>query len=303
MNLYDQLKKGDKLTLISMGGMMSCSVATKLVVRDVEKALDRDGNRVTAVAEPRKKSMMALEAMMRRAPGALLLRGHDCILTTQSELPPIPMEHGGSCHSFMIDGNLHLGWLKGKVDESTLEEVATHARAKALACSFQHWKFKTTLHGADGKTQVSVPHEWWARLLDAVPVIEMPPEPVRYGPNPIPPEMMDQLVEAEKRYQEMEARGEVDHDRKPICKLFRAGMTWLVYSAEDDRDTLWVVADIGQDCVEYGTLSLKEARQMMPAPSMVPPLERDFHFDPSRMVYTIADLMRLDRMPSNLYQK
>lgn len=51
------------------------------------------------------------------------------------------------------------------------------------------------------------------------------------------------------------------HDNMaPICKFFNpAGRgTWLITKMESDKDTLWGYADLGMDCVEFGTISLSE---------------------------------------------
>ena len=47
---------------------------------------------------------------------------------------------------------------------------------------------------------------------------------------------------------------------QPCMKLFNpcGAQTWLVTKMDPDGDTIWVYADLGIGCVEYGTASLKE---------------------------------------------
>ena len=52
-----------------------------------------------------------------------------------------------------------------------------------------------------------------------------------------------------------------EHNDEDIpLKLFNAtgGQTWLITQIEPDGDIMWGLADIGMDCVEYGTISLNE---------------------------------------------
>ena len=50
-----------------------------------------------------------------------------------------------------------------------------------------------------------------------------------------------------------------NHESLPL-KLFNAsgGQTWLINSIEPDGDVMWGLADLGFDCVEWGTISLNE---------------------------------------------
>jgi hypothetical protein len=50
-----------------------------------------------------------------------------------------------------------------------------------------------------------------------------------------------------------------DKESLPL-KLFNAcgAQTWLINSIEPDGDTMWGLADLGFECVEWGTMSLSE---------------------------------------------
>ena len=70
-------------------------------------------------------------------------------------------------------------------------------------------------------------------------------------------------------------------DHVPVAKFFNpcGAATWLVSAMDPaDKDTLWVVADLGADCVEMGTASLKEIASYRGRLGIG--IERDLHFDP-----------------------
>lgn len=62
-------------------------------------------------------------------------------------------------------------------------------------------------------------------------------------------------------------------------KLFGGScMTWLVTDIEADGDTLNCLADIGQGCCEFGTVSLSELEGIKFPPFGLS-VERDMHFE------------------------
>lgn len=75
---------------------------------------------------------------------------------------------------------------------------------------------------------------------------------------------------------------------KPICKLFTpdAQCTWVLTGLENDGDTLWGFADLGMGCVEFGTISLNEIKNLKGRLGL--PIERDLHFNPNE--FTFQDL-------------
>lgn len=81
---------------------------------------------------------------------------------------------------------------------------------------------------------------------------------------------------------------------KPLCKLFTpdGAATWVLFGMEDDGDTLWCVADLGMDCIEFGTVSLQELESVR-GPSGLP-VERDKWFDPDK--YSLTDLLGRDSL-------
>ena len=63
---------------------------------------------------------------------------------------------------------------------------------------------------------------------------------------------------------------------------------------EDDGDTLWVVADLGQGCVEYGTASLEELERLR-TKLLKLPIERDRFFNGCK--YALSELLAMDHLP------
>ena len=69
----------------------------------------------------------------------------------------------------------------------------------------------------------------------------------------------------------------------PICKFFNpcGAATWLIFARDpEDPDVLWGLADLGMDCVEYGTINLSELQSIRLSFGLT--IERDLHFHPKR---------------------
>lgn len=79
----------------------------------------------------------------------------------------------------------------------------------------------------------------------------------------------------------------------PICKFFNptGAATWLVCSMDEDEDTLWVIADLGMDCVEFGTASLAELQAIKGRFGLG--IERDLYWKPSK---TFAEYLTLSSL-------
>jgi len=87
----------------------------------------------------------------------------------------------------------------------------------------------------------------------------------------------------------------------PICKFFNpcGAATWLIFAREPgEPDVLWGLADLGMDCVEYGTISLSELQSLRLPFGLT--IERDLHFQPKRHdngeLWKLADYLKLDRL-------
>lgn len=89
-------------------------------------------------------------------------------------------------------------------------------------------------------------------------------------------------------------------DTQPVCKLFDpcGAATWVLFSLEADTDgrarswRAWGIADLGMDCVEYGSIDLDELRAHRGRLGLG--IERDLHFDPT--AYTFAELLARERL-------
>ena len=65
---------------------------------------------------------------------------------------------------------------------------------------------------------------------------------------------------------------------KVVLKLIGgSNMTWLITDIDTDNDTMSGLCDIGMDCCEYGTVSLRELMSLRFPPFGLG-VERDRHF-------------------------
>jgi len=84
-------------------------------------------------------------------------------------------------------------------------------------------------------------------------------------------------------------------DPEIVVKFFNpvGAQTWLITSMEEDGDTLWGVADLGLQCVEYGTISLSELESIKLMGGLLG-IERDLYFEPKGL--TISDFIGKERI-------
>ena len=71
---------------------------------------------------------------------------------------------------------------------------------------------------------------------------------------------------------------ETENHEDVVLKLFDccgAG-TWCITQIEPDGDTMWGLCDLGMDCIEYGTVSLKEILSVRNKLGLG--IERDLHY-------------------------
>lgn len=69
-----------------------------------------------------------------------------------------------------------------------------------------------------------------------------------------------------------------DRGTKVICKFFNpcGAATWLITGRDpEQKDILWGLADLGMDCVEFGTISLSELESIRLPFGLK--IERDLH--------------------------
>ena len=78
----------------------------------------------------------------------------------------------------------------------------------------------------------------------------------------------------EKNYQQNVRTGESNN---VVLKLFGgSACTWLITEIEPDNDTLWGLCDLGMDCCEFGTVSLRELEAIRFPGGLG--IERDMYF-------------------------
>ncbi len=87
----------------------------------------------------------------------------------------------------------------------------------------------------------------------------------------------------------------------PICKFFNpcGAATWLIFArCHNDPDVLWGLADLGMQCVEYGTISLSELQSIRLPLGLT--IERDLHFHPKRHengeLWKLEDYLKLETL-------
>ena len=87
----------------------------------------------------------------------------------------------------------------------------------------------------------------------------------------------------------------------PICKFFNpcGAATWLIFAREtDEPDVLWGLADLGMQCIEYGTISLSELQSIRLPFGLT--IERDLHFHPKKFengeLWKLDDYLKLDTL-------
>lgn len=306
VNLADVLKAKGRYTEIRMGGGLGLTAKTELSVKDLQFP-QADGT-VVAGTQRNKRKLQNFNVRLGRDPGALLLLGWDLPIYVDTEDPT----------GFTGSATINL-W--SKTEPATLETAAKLFKAIAGFVVFNNVnpRIGWHLYGPDRKSSIIIPAEMIAEL----------PRHTLSGAPYVPPQHKCPLKDSELG---LLKQAEIDRDTlevdiagledlnprtpeqdaeltklrakhaatKPLFKLFApaGAATWLVYSMEDDGDTLWAVADLGQDCVEYGTVSIKHD---ICNPVHRMPVEKDKFFEGKRVTYTLLELCAEDRLPTNLY--
>lgn len=306
VNLADVLKAKGRYTEIRMGGGLGLTAKTELSVKDLQ--FPQADGMVVAGAQRNKRKLQNLNARLGRDSGALLLLGWDLPIYVDTEDPT----------GFTGSATINL-W--SKTEPATLETAEKLLKTIAGFVVFNNVnpRIGWHLYGPDRKSSIIIPAEMIAELprhtLSGAPYV--PP----LHKCPLKDSELELLKQAEidRDTLEVEIAGLEDLDprtpeqdaeltklrakqaaTKPLFKLFApaGASTWLVYSMEDDGDTLWAVADIGQDCVEYGTVSIKHD---ICNPVHRMPVEKDKFFEGKKVTYTLLELCAEDRLPTNLY--
>lgn len=261
---------GQKLTLLVLGGgMMGCD--SRLVVVTAGYVETAKGP-VLAYKIPRGRKTFGLLKPLE--PGAIVLKGDQTGYPVfESHLPAV-----GGVHSFIMDG---VGGRFADFNNRGPEVLADFLCKNLLLHTLTPKNTIRLLRGDQAGERVEVPG-FKELLLDRLgPPLELvksaPAAPTRK--TLLTPRMLDELKAAND--------GRL---AKALYKIFLpdSACTWLLCSLEDDGDTLWAVCDIGQGCVEYGTVSLTELETVR-SNRFKYAAERDLHFDGSRL--EVKDLL------------
>lgn len=244
-------KPKQKFTLLAVSAL-GCTTALEIVTRgEVEDA--RFGPVLTYTKDKeRKKSLL----MHRLKPGAIILKGHGHFKMLESQTNRYVLTESWRFHvnDFETPERV-LAWIKDHL-------VAHTVPAKARFKLFGHENDEAGHHK-------EIECDFNNRLREILG------PPVGVEAPPLPPPRKSLLTDVMKG-KLIAARDK--EPAKPIFKIFNpSGVgTWLLCSMEEDGDTLWAVCDIGQGCVEYGTVSLEELETTRGAMGMH--LERDLYF-------------------------
>jgi hypothetical protein len=81
-------------------------------------------------------------------------------------------------------------------------------------------------------------------------------------------------------------------DFSPVVKFFNpcGAATWLISELDEDGDTAFGLCDLGMDCVELGSVSLRELQSVRGRLGLG--IERDYWFTPRMTLSEYADEAR-----------
>lgn len=114
-------------------------------------------------------------------------------------------------------------------------------------------------------------------------------------PNSTPPEPHDDglvLIPDALRPQLAANAAHPDGDPVPVLKLFNptGPGTWLITELDPDGDTMFGLCDLDMDCVELGSVSLRELTSVTLPFGLT--IERDVHFEGRLPISRWADIAR-----------
>lgn len=257
-----------KLTLLTLGGGMMGLDTRRLAVS--KGWLDTNNGRVLCYNQPRGKKLFSFLPDLQS--GAIVLRGHE-------ESRPVFEGHArpsaDGMRAFVMDGtggrfldhndegaDALIDYLKSHLVLHTLGE---HNKIQLLSSEWSH----------ELGRQVVDP-DFKSKLLAGLgPAVRLEPA--------APTEPERKLLLTQRMKEELMAAEGAEVTR-PLYKIFapEGAATWLLCSLEADGDTLWAVVDLGEGCVEYGTVSLRDLETSR-SPRFKMPMERDTYFDGSKL--------------------
>jgi hypothetical protein len=299
VDLADVLKAKGKYTDLRVGGSLAMSFKSEFTVEEL--AFPQKNGNFVVIAMRGKRKMLSLGAVLRRD-GGLIMEGWNLpvFLDTDSRT-----RYTGS-------GTINL-WSKSEPATLEVAEKIISTIASKLVFNNLRADLPWRLYQPDLESYIAIPPEFMAALPRHT--LAGPPAPPRAPRKcPLTDNELDQLkaawVEAQtidgRRFElsegspEDEALAEELRTRKPLFKLFTpaGASTWLCYNMEPDGDTINCVADLGQDCVESGTVSLlneiQNGEHRMP-------VEKDRHFEGKKVTRTADELCELKSLSGNIY--
>lgn len=277
-------KPKQKMTVLTLGGgMMGCDSRTLIVTRGY--CSTTRGEKL-CYSKPRGRKIFSYEGILQNA---IMLRGH----ITDEDLEVfegdirVDSGRGYTTRNMMLDGTGgKFADAAGDKGVTLIESLKKLMVLHTLTPSANIKLLTAQMEEGTDKRGIACP-DFKRRLLDALG------EPVSMEPAP-PAEPQRKSLFTPKMIEKLQA-GVRNDPPAPLFKVFspEGAATWLVCSLEEDGDTLWVIADLGMGCVEYGTASLKEF-ELMRTPTLKLPMERDIHWEAPKMSF--AEIIRCDSL-------
>ncbi len=268
------IKPGQKVTILTLGAMG----ASKTIAVTRGMIQTPDGERLSFSA-PRSPKRMAFDVILDR--GCIILKGHVTRPLIEGDVEIREPGSNFSTRMFVMGSGPRLSSENGKY------EVMEFIRDNLLIHTIDRCKtLDYVLGGRRDPIPESILHELMAML---------PPAPSFGVPAPVVKKRHQFLTDNE--LQKLR-KAEGKKDQPPIFKVFNPDgcQTWLLCSLEDDMDTFWGFADLGMDCVEFGTISRKELEEVTGRFGLH--IEKDKGF--KKCGYTTRELLSMNSLPTCL---
>lgn len=303
VDLADVLKAKGRYTDMRLAAL-AMGFKNEFTVKDPR--FPQGDHTVVAINLKNKRKLQNLNARMSANDGGLILEGWNVPVYLDTD----------SKRRFTGSATMNLWSKTDPADLDTAKKIIAEIASRLVFNNLSP-RIGWRLYAPDLESHIDIPRE----LLEVLPRHALAGEPYVPPQNkcPLTEKELEKLRQAEKYRAELEVRMEELEDSapdgselaelkaahralKPLYKLFTpaGAFTWLLYGLDEDGDTLWGVADLGMQCVEYGSISLKHD---ICGPHHRMPVEKDKHFEGAKVAYSVLELCGEDQLPGNLYEK
>lgn len=276
-------KPNQKITIISAGESVFGSITLRedVVTRGI---VNSSKGIKLAYGRPRSPKKYAIDTHLLN--GAIVLKGHHTRKLVES-----------NNHRFMLSGGGEGVLLFNEAGSGDGADLLEFIKSHVL-CHTLDRASGITLVWDDGTTggNYRFTRDFTAELFGVLP----PPLSLTAVVAESTPEVKRHKVLSESDLRKL--READSQSMKPLIKVFdpTGASTWLLCHLGADGDTLWGYADLGFDCVEYGTISLNELETAR-GKHVKLPVEKDRHF--TGCDYTADELMSMSSLPTSLRKR